>query len=111
MTTDSGKKHEFVEYQAGPSMVGNQPPCANCERLEDQLYHESRKANEYEYKLGHDIELLTAENERLKERLKVACEYFEKINMQRMSMHLNMGSLATRCLELSGEALEQIGRE
>lgn len=44
-------------------------PCANCERLEDQLYHESRKAPEVEYKLGHEIEVLKKQLEMCKEAL------------------------------------------
>lgn len=51
--------------------------CANCERLEDRLYHESRKAPEVEYKLGHEIEVLKKQLEMCRSNLikiSVRCE-------------------------------------
>lgn len=54
------KPSEFVEYQKGPNMVGNQPSCANCERLEDKLYHESRRADEVAYLKDGEIKALQA---------------------------------------------------
>lgn len=66
---------EFIDDQlnfSGSSVQIQEPtPCANCERLEDQLYHESRKAPEVEYKLGHEIEVLKKQLEMCKEKLKV----------------------------------------
>lgn len=50
-------------------VLADPTPCANCERLEDQLYHESRKAPEVEYKLGHEIEVLKKQLEMCKEAL------------------------------------------
>lgn len=97
MTTDSGKKirdfwiyERFNETKVLTKSPYNYPsnwfqppvynfihvrevtPCHNCDRLEDQLYHESRKAPEIEYKLGHEIEVLQAKLD----KACVALEYY-----------------------------------
>jgi len=63
--TDSGKKHEFVEYQKGPNMVGQSTPCANCERLEGKV----QRRNEYRESLKLVIEQQKKQLEMCKDAL------------------------------------------
>lgn len=129
MTTDSGKKPREIEIHFNSDgMVGaiTQPdgvtyepiigktilfrevtPCSNCERLEGDckiISERLRESEDWELKHGEAIQ-------RLKKQLEMCREYVEKINMQRMSMHKDMESLATRCLELSGELLAKLEKE
>lgn len=78
---------------------------AEISELQDKLYHASREAPGVEYKLGHEIELLKAENQKLKDAAKVLVDATVDVRseMTRKETMINY----SWCIDQICEALKQ----